>query len=78
MRITNPSNWEPATKYSKKYIKRLEALFPEIRITELEIAKMDSLYSDGVNPLVYEKGSLDNKAHIYYDEIVVRDNITTL
>lgn len=72
MRNTNPSNWEPATKYSKKYTKRIEALFPEIRITELEIDKMDSLYSDGENPLIYEKGSSDNKAHIYYDEEVVK------
>lgn len=75
MRISNPSNWEPAIKYYNKYTKRIEALFPEIRIIELEIAKMDPLYSDGVNPLLYKKGSLDNKAHIYYDETVV-NNIT--
>lgn len=71
MNITNPSNWEPATKYSKKYTKRIEALFPEIRNIELEIAKMNISFMDDENPLSYEKGSLDNKAHIYYNEIVV-------
>lgn len=74
MRITNPSNWEPATKYSKKYSKRIEALFPEVRNIELEIAKMSISLMDNENPLSYKKGSLDdNKAHIYYNGNIVND-----
>jgi len=73
MKINNPTNWETATKYSKKYTKRIEALFPEIRNIELEITKMNTSLMDNENPLSYKKDSLDNKAHIYYNENVVND-----
>ena len=68
MKINNPTNWETATKYSKKYTKRIEALFPEIRNIELEITKMNTSLMDNENPLSYKRDSLDNKAHIYYNE----------
>ena len=73
MKINNPTNWETATKYIKRYAKQIEALFPELSNVELEITKMDSSQKDGTNPLSYEEKTLaDNKPRIYYDEDVVK------
>ena len=73
MKINNPTNWETATNYIKRYAKQIEALFPELSNVELDITTMDSLQKDGTNPLLYEERSLtDNKPRIYYDEDVVK------